>query len=199
MVSIVPAHRDPLQMASLRTSLDHESLSRLLEDPRSKSLVWPSQTRPRPSRQNSTGNVRSVLIVTSEHYYAIIMETHSISLNEFDVAVLFAIPQPGADLRMLLAYYISIHRDACPAFEEIAASLQKAQEAAIVFRNGDRFRVSDEWYKRIHRHDDSAGNEIESLLLFQDEVLGESISHRLTVDPLMRDEYDRAVSQLVMR
>jgi hypothetical protein len=128
------------------------------------------------------------------------MNTDTIVLDEFDVAVLFAIPHPGADLLTILNCYIFIHRDACPSFNEIGASLQKSQEAGIVIRIKDRYRVTEEWYDRIHRHDDSAGNEIESLLIFQDEVLGEPLGRQVTsVKPLTMEEYENAVSQLIMR
>lgn len=128
------------------------------------------------------------------------MDTDSIFLNEYDVAVLFAIPYPGAELFTILNCYVFIHRDTCPTFKEIGTSLHRSQQAGIVVRIGDRFRVTEEWYARIHRYDDSAGNEIESLLLFQDDVLGKPIPRQVTtVDLLTKEEYEHAVSQLMMR
>ena len=62
------------------------------------------------------------------------MNTEPIFLDEFDVAMLFAIPHPGADLRTILDSYIFIHRDACPSFDEIRLGLEKVQAAGIVVR-----------------------------------------------------------------
>ncbi len=128
------------------------------------------------------------------------MNTVRIFLDEFDVAVLFAIPHPGADLRTILDSYIFVHRDACPSFKEIRLGLEKAQAAGIVIRSGDEYHVVEDWYKRIHRHDNTAGNEIESLLLFQDEVLQEPLPFRMAkIDPITMEEYEDAVSRLTMR
>ena len=36
---------------------------------------------------------------------------------------------------------------------------------------GDKIRITDEWYRRIHAADDVAANEVESMLEFQQTLL----------------------------
>lgn len=124
----------------------------------------------------------------------------TITIDDYDAGVLYTIPEPGGDLRTILMYYVSTNRAPCPSYEEINATLTKARKAGIVAKDGSQYTILSEWYSRIHAHDESACNEIDSMIQFEEDISGVPLSIvSPTIEPIAREEYENAVSQLIMR
>lgn len=103
------------------------------------------------------------------------MTTNTVTFSVDDVELLYAIPQPGGDLALIVRTFAFLNRSAAPSFSVVQDCLTKALQSGIVIANDGRYQISPEWYERIHEHDESEGNEVESMLAFQDEFVGEEL------------------------
>lgn len=100
---------------------------------------------------------------------------NSVTFSVDDIELLYSIPEPGGDLRAVVRAFIFLNRSATPAFSTIRDCFTKALQAGILLENEGHYRVAPIWYKRIHVNDASTGNEIDSMLRFQDEFVGEQV------------------------
>lgn len=91
-----------------------------------------------------------------------------LQFNETDAELLYCFPQPPADLFTIVWYFTFVNRAAPPTFVEVASCLTKAMEAGIVREDSGRYVIVEEWYEPIHREDATAGNEIYSMMAFEE-------------------------------
>jgi len=103
------------------------------------------------------------------------MTTNTATFSIDDVELLYSVPKPGADLAMIVRVFMSINRCAPRPFSDVRECFTKALKTGILLASDGRYRIAPEWYKRIHEHDESEGNEIESMLAFQDTFVGEEV------------------------
>jgi hypothetical protein len=118
--------------------------------------------------------------------------------SETDAAILYSISRPPMRLSTLIWYYKFINRFAPPPHTRVESCLSKAYQAGILTVSGKsefRVRVDDDRYEKIHQFDESAANEIEAMLRFEEVVLCSvewpivnAVSIVLTVE-----DYQRAV------
>ncbi|MHC2071092.1 hypothetical protein ACYFX5_26770 [Bremerella sp. T1] len=104
------------------------------------------------------------------------MTTNTVAFSVDDVEILYSIPLPGGDIATIVRAFTFLNRSAPPPFSLIKDCFTKALQSGIMVENDGHFQIVPEWYKRIHGYDASEGNEIESMLAFQDEFVGEELS-----------------------
>jgi len=92
----------------------------------------------------------------------------NIRFNNLDAALLYSFPAPPSDLAKIVWYFTSTNRTYPPTFEQITNCLNKGMRVGIIREDGGLFVIDDIWYGKIHMADDSAGNEIEAMMEFQD-------------------------------
>ncbi len=101
--------------------------------------------------------------------------TNSVTFTVDNVELLYSIPEPGGDLESIVRAFVFLNRSAAPSFEAIHDCFTKALQAGIMQETEGKFRIAPPWYQRIHANDDSVGNEIDSMLEFQDMFVGEEV------------------------
>ena len=113
-----------------------------------------------------------------------------------DAELLYSIPKPGGDVLLILRCFFHLMRCAPPTFDEFLEGIQKAVKVGCVRIEGNLIRVTDEWYDRIHAADDTAPNEIESLLEFEEVLLASSWTVKCDLMPsFSRAAYERAATK----
>ena len=103
------------------------------------------------------------------------MATNKVTFSVDDVELLYSVPQPGGDLATIVRTFVFLNRSAAPPFSVVRDCFTKALQSAILSANGDHYQIAPDWYGRIHAHDESEGNEIESMLAFQDDFVGKEV------------------------
>jgi len=98
--------------------------------------------------------------------------TKTVTFSIDDVELLYSVPRPGGDVSTILRAFVFLNRAATPPFSLFQTCFTKALQSGILVESNCSYQMSKEWYQRIHAHDESAGNEIESMLEFQDEFVG---------------------------
>jgi len=90
-----------------------------------------------------------------------------------DAWVLWCVLPHGWDLEDLIRAYTFLNRTAIPSYDELAGCLSRAVRAGLmpVPENG-RYRVTADWYERLHRLDDVAPAPELGLLEFEEGFLG---------------------------
>jgi len=101
--------------------------------------------------------------------------TNKVTFSIDNVELLYSIPRPGGDLATIVRAFVFLNRSTSPAFSLLQECFTKALQAGILTATDGNYQVQPDWYERIHRFDESAGNEIESMLEFQDEFVGEEV------------------------
>jgi hypothetical protein len=101
--------------------------------------------------------------------------TNSVTFSVDEVELLYSIPEPGGDLQDIIRAFVFLNRSAAPSFSTIRDSFTKSLQTSILLENEGQYRIATAWYRRIHANDDSAGNEIDSMLEFQDNFVGEQV------------------------
>ena len=123
--------------------------------------------------------------------------TNSVTFSVDDVELLYSIPKPGGDLTTIVRAFVFLNRCAAPSFLALRGCFTKALQSGIVVEDGGQFQIAQVWYERIHAHDDSIGNEIDAMLAFQDDFLGEEVpvlnAARFVVT---EEEYDELVREV---
>lgn len=103
------------------------------------------------------------------------MTTNKVIFSGDDVTLLYSIPQPGGDLAKIVRTFMFINRCAAPPFSGLRDCFTKALQAGILLANDGHFQIAPEWYERIHEHDGLDMNEMQSLLEFEQEFVGEEV------------------------
>lgn len=103
------------------------------------------------------------------------MMNRAVTFSHDDVELLYAVPQPGGDLVTIVRTFTFLNRSSAPQFTILRDCFTKALQAGILLARDGRYQVIPEWYERIHKHDDSEANEIQSMLAFGDEFVGEEV------------------------
>lgn len=98
-----------------------------------------------------------------------------IMFDERDVEILYSIPKSGADLTEILRWYILLNRAAQPSFPVLQDCFRKASIVGCLKTDGKHLKMEREWFERIHAADETASNEIESLIEFQDGFAGKEV------------------------
>ncbi len=123
--------------------------------------------------------------------------TNTATFSVDDVELLFSIPEPGGELTTIIRAFVFLNRSAVPSFSTVQDCFTKALQSGILVENDGQYRIATEWYQRIHANDDSVGNEIDSMLEFQDGFVGKGLpvlnDSQLTVS---EDEYDKLVGEI---
>ncbi len=123
--------------------------------------------------------------------------TKIVNFSIDDVELLYSIPRPGGDISTILRAFVFLNRSATPPFSLFQACFTKALQSGILVENNCSYQMSKEWYQRIHAHDESAGNEIESMLEFQDEFVGEEVVVELDVQAnIDQRQYEQLVREV---
>jgi hypothetical protein len=117
-----------------------------------------------------------------------------IRFSEIDAWILYCIPKPIVDLREIVRYYTFVNRAAPPTLRELKECLAKALSVGIIKKQAGGFIIDDVWYDKIHAADGAAENEIESMLAFQESLLGMVFDVSKPVNFVLdRREYDEAL------
>jgi hypothetical protein len=117
-----------------------------------------------------------------------------IRFSEIDAWILYCIPRCIADLAYIVRYYTFVNRAAPPSWRELKECLAKALSVGIIRKQAGGFIIDDVWYDKIHAADGAAENEIESMLAFQESLLGMEFNEQKPVNFVLdRGEYDEAV------
>ncbi len=123
--------------------------------------------------------------------------TSSVKFSIDDVALLYSIPKAGGDLAVILRAFVFKNRAAPPSFTTLRDCFSKAMQSGILLDSDGQYQIEKEWYERIHAHDDSPGNEIDSMLDFQEEIEGEEVPVVNNVQfAITKDNYDELVREL---
>jgi hypothetical protein len=97
----------------------------------------------------------------------------NVEFTPFNVIFLWCVPKRGATLRNIVQSYCFINRDAAPNYEVLNQCISKAIKAGILKALPDHtYRLDDDWYARLHRFDQSASNEFDSMSQFEETFLG---------------------------
>lgn len=119
-----------------------------------------------------------------------------IKLNDKDVAILYCMPKVPCELINIIHNYTFINRDASPSFDELTSFISKAMRAGIISESGDKYTVDEEWKRKIHFYDGKTLNEIDSMLLFEESIVGVELPVVSdSVKLFTREEYGMAVSK----
>ena len=95
-----------------------------------------------------------------------------IKLNEQDATILYCFPKGPSDLSYIVRSYTFINRDGPPTFEEITSVFSKSLRAGIVTESDGKYTVNYDWYRRININNGITKNEIDSMLLFIESIVG---------------------------
>ncbi len=120
-----------------------------------------------------------------------------IKLNDKDVAILYCMPKVPCELINIIRNYTSINRDAPPSFDELTSFISKVIRAGIISESCDIYTVNEEWNRKIHFYDDKTKNEIDSMLLFEESIVGVELP--VVSDSIKffsREDYGMAVSKI---
>jgi hypothetical protein len=96
-----------------------------------------------------------------------------VKFEYLDAALLYLIPLDGCDLNYLVPTYVFFDRTSIPSYETVAGFLSRSAIAAIIFpptTGADKYRVSAEWYARIHNRDGKFGASELAMVDFFDEL-----------------------------
>jgi len=121
----------------------------------------------------------------------------TVIIDESDIEILYSVPEPGGNLKDILRCFVFLNRAAPPRFSVIKNCLAKAFRVGCLNSDGDFYIIEREWYKKIHAADESASNEIESLLEFQERFSGVEVPvSREAALSLSEDEYNSILQEL---
>lgn len=110
-----------------------------------------------------------------------------------DAAILFCVPEPGCDLNYLVHRYTYFERIAVPTYETIAGCLDRAVRAgAITFPTEGKYRLSSEWFDRVHQHDDEFAASEHAMLEFSERLEAQEWPTIATEFVLPMAEFQRA-------
>ncbi len=123
------------------------------------------------------------------------MTTNTVTFSTDDVEILYCIPSPGGDIAAIVRTFTFLNRSAPPPFSLLEDCLTKALQAGIMVENDGQFQIVPEWYKRIHGYDATEENEIEAMLAFEDEFVGEEVSVVATLQASLTKEAYNATLQ----
>ena len=74
--------------------------------------------------------------------------------QDADAAILFCVPEQGCDLCYLVERYTCFERIAVPTYEVVAGCVGRAVQAgAMSVPAGGVYRLTPEWFARVHRRD----------------------------------------------
>jgi hypothetical protein len=117
-----------------------------------------------------------------------------VQLQAADVAILYCIPQGGCNLDYLVERYTCFERIAIPPYDVVAGCLDRAVRVGAVPRPTEGlYRLTPEWYARIHSQDETVSPS-ELAMLEVAEELQEGGWPEVAATPfvLPRDEFHRA-------
>ena len=117
--------------------------------------------------------------------------------SEMDAAILYAMPKPAVELATLIRHYTFINRAAPPPYAALASCLAKSVAAGILTVSPEgRYSILEEWFEYIHRFDDHASNEIESLIAFEELFTAQTWPAVSQERVLSEDDYRAALASL---
>ena len=94
-----------------------------------------------------------------------------VSFQYTDAALLYCIPEPGCDLNYLVERYTCFERIAVPSYELVAGCLGRAVRAgAMPFPTGGLYRLTPEWFTRVHRRNDEFSASEYAMIEFAEEL-----------------------------
>jgi hypothetical protein len=94
-----------------------------------------------------------------------------LSFQYADASILFCIPEQGCDLNYLVERYTCFERIAVPTYEIMAGCLRRAVGAGVLmFPAGGLYRLTPEWYARVHRSDGKFSASDYAMIEFADEL-----------------------------
>ncbi|HEX4612880.1 MAG TPA: hypothetical protein VH092_32105 [Urbifossiella sp.] len=121
----------------------------------------------------------------------------NIRFDRGNAAILYCIPKIGGDLACIIDIYTFVNRSAPPAFVDFQCCITRAIHIGCVMAIGDKFRLTGDWHDTIHAADQSAENEIESMLLFEEYLLSrEWPVVRPEIVALSESEYNRILASV---
>lgn len=123
--------------------------------------------------------------------------TDALTFTIDDVELLYTIPKQGGDLAKILRTFVFINRASPPIYAILHGCFSKAMKTGILLTKNEQYHIEEKWYQRIHAHDNSRGNEIDSMLDFQDEFVGEEVpALGNEVFSVSEDEYTKIVQEI---
>ena len=121
----------------------------------------------------------------------------SIRFKTIDAEFLYSFPKTANDLRTIVWAYTFINRTGPPTYEELTSCLTNGLRVGIIRQEGEKFIIDDNWYDRIHMSDDTAENEIDSMLEFEDGFVNMDFNEtNNTVCTLTEVEYKSILAKL---
>lgn len=88
-----------------------------------------------------------------------------------DAAILFCIPERGCDLSYLVERYTCFERTAIPSYDMVAGCLGRAaQTGALQLPIDCSYRLTSEWFSRVHRYDQEFSATELAMIEFADEL-----------------------------
>jgi hypothetical protein len=117
----------------------------------------------------------------------------SVRFQFADAAVLFCVPAAGCDLNHLVERYICFERIAIPSYQEVAGFLSRAVHAGAILVSADNlYRLTPEWYARVHQRDHEITQPELAVIEFAEELEADEWSAVGAEFVLPPDEYERA-------
>lgn len=114
-----------------------------------------------------------------------------------EAELLYSIPKPPTELETIVRCFMFINRAAPPTFEELTSCLTKGVKAGIIQKDNGKFAVEGSWYNKIHAADETAENEIESMLEFEEWFVDHEFPERdKTSHVLTLTEFDNTLKAL---
>ncbi len=99
----------------------------------------------------------------------------TVTFSVDDAELLYSIPEPGGNIAQIVRAYMFINRTVPPPYSLLHDCFTKAIQCGILQKDDCYYYVTSEWYERIHAHDGREGNEIESMLVFQEDFVGKQL------------------------
>lgn len=121
----------------------------------------------------------------------------AVQFNTRDAEILYSFPKQASDLSTIIRWFMFINRVATPTYDEVSSCVAKALKAGILDDLGGKLSLRPEWYNQVHASDDTADNEIESLLAFEESFVGRQFPEVFDcVNELSKDDFEAAIRML---
>ena len=117
----------------------------------------------------------------------------SVQFSVRDAELLYAFPGGEADVATIVRNFIFINRTSAPSYGEFAGCLLRASQVGMIAKAPRGFVVDRYWYEWIHQADVLSGNEIESMLLFQDEFVDVDFDEVTCALPVLSEKEYRSI------
>lgn len=100
------------------------------------------------------------------------MAGFGVTFTSDEAAIIYCIPREGGRVEEIVSVYLFVNRAGRPASALMNELLHKAKTVGILEEKRGVWKVQAEWYELVHAADGTAENEIESMLAFEEVLVG---------------------------